>query len=111
MEKIEPAIVGRFFAALDVLEVDALVGAVVEYPIKEPPHATLARLHDQLAKVVFIPKLWINFGVIKGIVAVVAGRSEYGGHVDAGHAQVTNVIELVDDAAQVPAEEIATLRW
>ena len=84
---------------------------MVEHAIEQYADSALSRLLDKLTQVVLGAEAGVYFRVVNGVIAVIGGRGEDGGEIDAGDAKLFNIIKLFYHAPQVAAVEIAALRW
>ena len=80
----EPGIIGRFFPLIStytrigtkLVEIEAVVPGVVEYPIENHTHPHLPGFLTKLGKFVFTAKHRINLMIITGVVTVIGFRKE-----------------------------------
>jgi len=91
------------------VEEHAVARQVVERAVQDQHDAARVRLGHQLAKRLQVAQQRVDGLEVGGIVAVVGARLEDRVEVDGGHAQVFEIVQLLDDPGQVAAEEVAVI--
>ena len=80
---------------------------MVEHTVQNNVDASCVSLAAQRAEVLLGAKHGVDGVVICRVVAVVAVRFKYGVEIDGGHRQALKIVQLLRDARQRSAEEIA----
>ena len=89
------------------VEVAAVVAGVVEHAVQDHMHAPLLRLGAQVTEILLRAQQGVHHPVIRRVVAVAAGGVEDGIQVQRGDGQALKIVQLLPDALQAAAEEIA----
>ena len=117
----EPARIGRGRVGLAVVEgaagrevaeaveVGRVRADVVQRGVRDHAQAALAGLAGQALEVVVAAEGRIDALVVAGVVLVIAGGLEDRRQVQRVDAQLAQVIELVDEAGEVAAEEVVVV--
>ena len=107
-----PRVVRRFLRLIGAeravlmlaVEIDTVAARVAEY--EDDTDAALLGCRDKGAKVLNIAEHGVDLVVVSRVVVVVALRLKDGVEVDAGDTELLQIVQLLHDPAQVPAEEI-----
>ena len=78
---------------------------VVEHAVEDDPHPALVGPVEQLAQGVVTAEQRVDREVVVRVISMIRGRLEDRRHVDRGHAQVDEVVQVFGDAEQVAALE------
>ncbi|MNI12751.1 hypothetical protein D3C73_659450 [compost metagenome] len=83
---------------------------MVEHCIQQHADSAFVAGGDQLFQRLYITKMRIDRHIVFRIVFVVGGRGEDRGEVDAGNAELAQMIQMVNDPLQVAAEKVLRCR-
>ena len=79
-----------------------LVGGVIEDQLGDHSQAAAVRLREELLEVGQGPVGGVDAGVVGGVIAVIEQRRGIEGEQpERGHAEVVEVVELVDETAEI----------
>ena len=84
---------------------------MVENAVYDDAHPVAVSGVEQGVEIFAYTEFWVDFIVVAGVVAVVGGGEENGVEVEGVHAELEEIIEFLDDAAQVAAHKIVEGRF
>ena len=105
------AVLGLLTVLHKILKQREIVTAMVEHAVQQNLHIPLMYLIHQPAQIIFRTKGGVDLVVIHRIVLMIGRCVEDGREIEAGSTQLSNVIQSLNDALQVTAHEVLTVRW
>lgn len=109
-----PTVIGRVLALIRALvresaefvEINAVRPSMVEHAVKHHAHTVFSGFRTKFLYAFVAAELLVAAHIVRGVVAVIAGREKDGRQIKRGHAKSRKITKTGNYAFRIPAEEV-----